>query len=189
MAELALFVDAETTGLAYYSQPDLDPRQPHLVEVAASLVDPARNETVAEMSRIVRPDGWTIPAATVAIHGITTHQARGRGRFVGDVLEELLVLARRADLLVAHNVAFDHRVVRIALSRFLPAEVPWWNLRPRFCTMEASRKACGKGKLGEAYKALCGLKHETKHQAIGDVDACRGLYFSLLQRAQAGSGQ
>jgi DNA polymerase III epsilon subunit-like protein len=181
---MILVIDIETTGLVHYTQPDLDPRQPHLVEVAASLVDPASNETVAEMSRIVRPDGWTIPAATVAIHGITTQQARGKGRFAGDVLEELLGLARRADLLVAHNVAFDHRVVRIALARFLPDEIPWWNLLPRFCTMDGARKACGKGKLGDAYEALCGMRHETKHQAIGDTDAARAIYFELLRRAQ-----
>lgn len=181
---MILFVDVETCGLPRTSLPDTHPDQPHLVEVAASLVDPSSNATVAEMSKVVRPDGWTIPEVTVAIHGISTQQAKAKGRFVGDVLDELLVLARRADLLVAHNVAFDHRVVRIALARFMPAELPWWNLVPRFCTMDAARRACGKGKLGEAYELLCGIRHETKHQAIGDTDACRAIYFELLRRAQ-----
>jgi DNA polymerase-3 subunit epsilon len=185
---MILVADMETTGLPRLSLPDNHPDQPHLVEVAASLVDPARNEAVAEMSRIVRPDGWRITPETVAIHGITQDHAFTKGRFVGDVLEEFLDLTRRAELLVAHNVAFDHRIIRIALARFMPDELPRWNLMPRFCTMEASRKACGKGKLADAYEALCGMSHGTKHQAIGDVDAARAIFFELLRRRQAAFG-
>lgn len=187
MAEtLLLFLDVETTGLCR-SLPDIDPRQPHMVEVAASLVD-GRDQTHSEMSRIVRPCGWIIPPETTAIHGISTGEALAKGQRVELVLQELLELARRADLLVAHNVVFDHHVVRIALARFLPAELPWWNLRPRFCTMEAARRACGLGKLAPAYEALCGRRHETQHQALGDCDAARGIYFALLHRQQAAVG-
>lgn len=186
MAEMILFIDVETTGLCR-TLPDLDPRQPHLVEVAASLVD-ERNKTHSEMSQIVRPDGWTIPPETTAIHGITTEEALAKGCPVVRVLEDLLRLARRADLLVAHNVAFDHQVVRIALARFLPVELPWWNLRPRFCTMDGARRACGLGKLGLAYEAMCGRRHETQHQALGDCDAARGIFFALKHRQQSAFG-
>ena len=36
---IALFYDTETTGLPLYDQPSDDPRQPHIVQVGAILVD------------------------------------------------------------------------------------------------------------------------------------------------------
>lgn len=35
----ALFFDTETTGLPLFEQPSEDPRQPHIVQLAACLVD------------------------------------------------------------------------------------------------------------------------------------------------------
>ena len=72
---LALAYDTETTGLPLWNDPSDDPRQPHIVQLAAALVDIDTRRTIASMDVIVKPDGWTIPDDTVAVHGITTEHA------------------------------------------------------------------------------------------------------------------
>jgi DNA polymerase III subunit epsilon len=185
---MILILDVETSGLPSRRWPDLDWRQPHIVELAATLVD-RRNTTLAEMSRIVRPDGWVSSPGALAVHGITREQALAEGLPEGEVLWEFLKLARRASLVVAHNAEFEDHVVRIGLARFWPQHVDEWGRRAKFCTMLAARRACGVGKLALAYEKLCGQPHGSMHEAIGDVDAARGIYFALPVTAESLAGQ
>ena len=178
---MILIVDTETSGFAHSSIPDVHPRQPHMVELAATLVD-LDNRTLGEVATIVRSDGWPIPADTVAIHGISLERSLEEGIYEGTALRRLMDLAAQAKLIVAHNVEFDRGIVRIGLRRYLPELVEQWLALPVFCTMIASRKLCGKGKLAEAYGLICGAEHEAQHQALGDVDACRALYFEMVRR-------
>lgn len=55
-----------------FSEPSEHPGQPHIVQLAALLVDPESHETIASMDVIVRPSGWTIPDDVAAVHGTTT---------------------------------------------------------------------------------------------------------------------
>lgn len=71
----ALFYDTETTGLPLFKEPSEHPDQPHIVQLAAILVDLDTRREIASMDVIVRPDGWTIPDDVAAIHGITTGHA------------------------------------------------------------------------------------------------------------------
>jgi DNA polymerase-3 subunit epsilon len=75
----ALFFDTETTGLPLFHEPSEDPRQPHLVQLAAVLVDIDTRKTLGSLDLTIAPDGWEIPDDVVKIHGITNEHAR-RGR-------------------------------------------------------------------------------------------------------------
>ena len=57
----ALFFDTETTGLPLFKEPSEHPDQPHLVQLAASLVDLDTRAVLSSIDVIVKPDGWTIP--------------------------------------------------------------------------------------------------------------------------------
>ena len=70
-----LFYDTETTGLPDRKAPSDSPGQPHLVQIAAVLVDPETLEVLGRMNRIVAPDDWTISKEVSAIHGITHERA------------------------------------------------------------------------------------------------------------------
>ena len=74
-----LFYDTETTGLPDFKAPSEAPHQPHIVQLAALLVDPDSRQTIASMDVIVRPAGWTIPGEVAAVHGITTERAEAVG--------------------------------------------------------------------------------------------------------------
>ena len=50
---IALFYDTETTGLPLYDQPSDDPRQPHIVQLGAILVDLDARKEIACLDLIV----------------------------------------------------------------------------------------------------------------------------------------
>ena len=112
-----LFVDVETTGLDTETDEiievallpfDYDPRSGSIVAVHE---DTALNE--------LRDPGIPIPAESSQIHGITEDQVKGK------IVDEARVksLVDEADLIVAHNSAFD----RPMLERVWPcfATKPW----------------------------------------------------------------
>ena len=83
--------DTETTGIPEWKMPSEDPRQPHLQQVAAALVD-AAGQVKRTMNRIVKPDGWVVTAEMTKIHGITHERAMDEGVPEPEVLEELLAM-------------------------------------------------------------------------------------------------
>lgn len=98
-----LFYDTETTGLPLFNDPSEDPRQPHLVQLAASLIDLDKRETIASMNVIVEPRGWVIPDDVAKIHGITTEHAAAFGVSEHLALMMFTDLWLRAQRRIAHN--------------------------------------------------------------------------------------
>lgn len=193
----ALFYDTETTGLPLFSEPSEDPRQPHIVQLAAALVDLDTRKTIASMDVIVRPSGWQIPTEVSAIHGIITEHACDVG------ISELLAVEMLLDLWnrrtrIAHNESFDARIIRIALHRlstrvgFTPDE---WKAGAAECTQQlatpilqlpptAKMRAVGRNhfksaNLAEAYQHFTGKPLENAHTALADVQACQAVYFAI----------
>lgn len=191
----ALFYDTETTGLPLFHEPSEDPRQPHIVQLAASLVDLDKRQTIASMDVIVRPDGWEIPDEVAAIHGITTQRAREVG-VPEKVALRMFVMLHSARKRIAHNEQFDARIIRIGLKRYdvgLDADV--WKTGQSECTQLLSTpilklpptekmRAAGRthfksANLGEAYKHFTGNELVGAHSALVDVQACMAVYFAI----------
>ena len=141
---LILVYDTETTSLPLFREPSSDPRQPHIVSLAAKLIDDETRVCHAAIDLIVRPDGWEIPEETVKIHGITTEHALRIGVQEEAALMMLLTLEDIADVRVAHNESFDARIIRIAIKRFLNDEMAdTWKAGEKYCTMHKSTNICG----------------------------------------------
>lgn len=200
---LALFYDTETTGLPLFSEPSHDPRQPHIVQLAACLADLDTRKTIASIDLIVKPDGWTIPDDVAAVHGITTEHAMDVGVTESMALGMLLELWREGDRMrIAHNESFDARIVRIALMRHEDEPLAdAWKAAAAACTarlatpicaipptdkMKAARRFHHKTpNLGEAYSVLCGGQLTDAHSAMPDVQACMAVWFAIQDRAVA----
>ena len=202
---LALFYDTETTGLPLYDKPSEHPDQPHIVQLAACLIDLHTRETISSMDVIICPQQWEIPAETTAIHGITTELARDVGVVHTLATDMLMALKSAAGVRIGHNESFDARMVRIAQHRYkldvrgLVTPEKWlqaWKEAPALCTMQLSSPvvripptakmlAADKGakfkraSLSEAYEALIGKPLENAHSAMADVQACMAVYFAL----------
>ena len=183
-----LFLDTESTGLPLWREPSSDPRQPHIVDLACELRDSDTMELLGELDCIINP-GVPIPPEVSAIHGITDEIARG-GRDPTDALTDFFALVDQADKIVAHNVDFDTRMVRIQAQRIWNRE--WVAPVPTFCTMRATTNLCripkanGRGprdykwpKLTEALKFLFDEELPDAHRAKPDMIACRRIYFHL----------
>lgn len=98
-----LVVDAETT------EKELA-KDPRLVGLAWARYD-ARGRRLDERYAVVRPDGFTIPRAAAAVHGLTTARARREGRPRAQVLEEFMAALRGARAVVAHPLRYDCAVL------------------------------------------------------------------------------
>ena len=192
---LALFYDTETTGLPDFKAPSEAAHQPHIVQLAALLVDLDTRQTIQSMDVIVRPDGWTIPDEVAAVHGITAEYAAEVG------IPESLALSMFMELWcgrsrIAHNEQFDARIVRIALMRYRSedsAEI--WKSGPAECTARMATPICAlpptdkmkavgrfhhkTPNLGEAYRHFTGNDLQNAHSARADVLACRDVYFAI----------
>ena len=111
-----LVLDTETTGLYLPSMPSNHPDQPRILSVGAILANDL-GEEVERFHAIVRPDGWEIPADSIAIHGITMERAMDEGHPADEVLHQLYTMMGRARIRTGFNEPFDRRMVRIDTYR------------------------------------------------------------------------
>lgn len=207
---LRLFYDTETTGLPLFDQPSEDPRQPHIVQLAAVLVDIDNDyRRVSEFNLTVRPDGWEIPQDVSAIHGITTERALAIGVPEKDAVTLLTSLwVLDGCIRVAHNESFDARIVRIALKRYFdpafkelatpPSDAwkqgaaectarmatPMMNLPPTERMRAAGRNHAKTPNLGEAYQHFTGNALDGAHDAMVDVNACIAIYRAMTKTTE-----
>lgn len=195
----ALFYDTETTGLPLFKEPSDDPRQPHLVQLAAALVDLDTREIISSMDVIIRPEGWTIPDDVVAVHGISTEKAQQVGIFEELALEMFTALWQRAHTRIGHNEQFDARIIRIGLKRLEKSDFKYsrsnlWKEGVAECTANLTTpilrlpptakmaavglKKCKTPKLSEAYEYFFNKPLEGAHNAMVDVKGCIDVYFA-----------
>jgi DNA polymerase III subunit epsilon len=193
-----LFFDTETTGLPKKKHASMHrvANWPRIVELGWVLTD-LEGTVVEEEGLLVRPDGFTVPAASTAIHGITTEQATEQGAEIREVLARFLRALEQSELICGHQISFDHRVVGAELIR---AGMPVDLLdRPRFCTMEASKTlrtpAPGHSprplSLSALYLHLFNEPFTGAHRALADAKACAACFFAIqdLQRKQQDEDQ
>lgn len=196
-----LFYDSETTGLPLFKEPSEHPDQPHIVQLAACLVDAETRKTISSMDVIVRPNGWIIPDDIAEIHGITTEHAMDVG------IPESLAVGMFMELWshrlrIAHNEQFDARILRIALMRHEDeATADDWKAGQAECTAKLAMPICAipptekmvkagfnkfkTANLGEAYRHFFGRDFENAHSAMADVMACRDVYFAIQDMKEA----
>lgn len=199
-----LFYDSETTGLPLFKEPSEHPDQPHIVQLAAFLVDQDSRETIASMDVIIRPEGWVIPDDVAAIHGITTKKAQDLGIPEALAVDMLLALHNNASIRIGHNEQFDARILRIAAKRHIdprdqcdPLPVSdEWKTGDSECTAQLARPICqlpptAKMKGGfktptllEAYQHFFGQEFPGQHTARGDALACMRVYFAIQDQAK-----
>ncbi len=186
-----LVFDTETTGI--------DTSTAHVVELAALLFDDAGIER-ASLDLIIKPDGYEIPAAASAIHGISTDLAHRVGVPLAYAASAFNALCEQADRLVAHNLAYDVAIMEglyrrlgkphrmpVASNRYCTAmwSTPVCAIPPTECMRAAGRHEFKKPTLTEAYAFVCGKELVGAHNALVDARACGEVYFEL-QRQRAG---
>jgi len=184
-----LFFDTETTGLPRnWRAPvtDLD-NWPRMVQLAFLFCDREGNQ-LSSGDYLIKPEGFVIPPDAARIHGISTERATREGAALMTVLQLFHELVSDAEVLVAHNISFDEKIVG---SEFIRAAMP--NTLPskrKICTMESSTNFCAiKGpygnkwpKLSELYFKLFGTVFNEAHNAAVDIEATAKCFWELKRR-------
>lgn len=204
--EILLAFDTETTGLPLWGDPSEDPRQPHLVALAClhvttKTVAGATTRDEQSSYRIVRPNGWVIPADVQAIHGISTELAMDEGVPLIDVVGPWIEMMEKGTRRIAFGAPFDVRIMRIAMIQAgYPKEVSntlidrcpvldvqraataLCNLPPTDKMMAAGRKSAKTPTLAEAIKVLFGEDLPDAHNAMADTYATVRIWDHLEAR-------
>jgi DNA polymerase-3 subunit epsilon len=187
-----LVFDTETNGLPLKNLAQDHPGQPHICQLGAILID-KDGRVKGELNVLVKPEGWSIPAAASAVHGITPEDADAYGLPIATVLRLFRWMKNKAERHVAHNLKFDHWMIR--------REARGCGMNPGdfdldgYCTMiesagvvrippTAKMVAAGMDgykspNLQEAYRHFFGREFEGAHDAMADVRACRDVFFAL----------
>jgi DNA polymerase III epsilon subunit-like protein len=176
-----LFFDVETTGLSRVSD--------RIVQLAWVLADKLGNTFVRE-NHVVRPEGYVIPSRATSIHGIDTKTALKVGQPASQVLQKFASHARKAHIIVGHNISFDLGILRADLRR--QAVSLSLSEKRQICTMRASTRWCRITKtngspgfkfprLDELHFRLFGEDFENAHDAMADVEATMRCFYELVR--------
>lgn len=190
--QLAFFFDTETTDKWNFKSTMSDPAQPHICQLAYMLVQDDK-KVIHTHSTLIAPSLYsTIPAETTAIHGISTEQASAYGHPVRKVMEDFLSCVSLADVVVAHNIKFDAKLIaRTALELDMKTTLnAYFDSKPQLCTMQASTDLCKipnpyRGgykwpKLQELHEYLFNRKFFGAHDALNDVRATVDCFFKMI---------
>ena len=148
-----LIFDTETTGLPTSRAKAIHAPNvwPHIVSISWLVLESNTNEILTQKSYIVKPKGWTIPADSIAIHGITNEIAQERGVPLSDALGDFM--ATPHDIIVAHNLDFDENVIVNAMTWDLGIQCFYGLDSPKYCSMVLSGDICRlPSKFGRGYK-------------------------------------
>jgi len=181
-----IFFDTETTGLPKnWKAPitNLD-NWPRMVQIAWVTYNDA-GEMISENDYIIKPEGFTIPAAAIKIHGISTERAEEKGVPLKAVLEKFSEAIKQTKYLIAHNIKFDEKIVGAEFIR-KSVQNPFSEAK-KLCTMALSTDFCKISgpygykwpKLSELHLKLFGVDFEEAHDAAVDVGACSKCFFEL----------
>lgn len=179
------FYDTETTGLPLFKEPSEHPDQPHIVQVAAALVDVDTRKIISSINLIIKPDGYEIPPEMTDIHGIDTAYASAYGVPLVVAMSAFFHLWDGLKR-VAFNESFDARIIRIAQHKLGHAEkqLDEWKVSEKECAMKMAHKYTNLPrnkwpKLQEAHRHFFGSDFDNVHNAMADVEATIKVYFAV----------
>jgi len=186
--EKLLFFDTETTGLPRNWKAPVTElyNWPRMVQLAYEYYS-TDGVRITGGDYIIKPDGYEIPAEVAKLHGITTERAMREGVNIIYVLEEFIRLAEKADYIVAHNMAFDEKIIGAELLRQGMANI--LEKKKKICTMQETTTLCAIPakfgykwpKLQELYYTLFGENFEDAHNAASDIKATVKCFFRLIE--------
>lgn len=204
-----LIFDTETNGLPKNgnykaAMADLD-NWPRVIQLAWQYYD-HDGILLAEDENLILPDGWLIPSIMGFVdQGFSIKEAEKKAKFwidngfstegsqeygipIADAMEPFIEYYNMSKALIAHNIAFDYKVLGAELMRAKMKSSG--ALIPKVCTMMASVDFCkipGKygykwPKLEEVYYKLFRENFDGAHDAMADVKACARVFFELKKK-------
>jgi DNA polymerase III epsilon subunit-like protein len=208
---LVLVFDVETTGLLPKKNKDQKIEEisvseyPYITQFSYVIFDRYTNTILKKVNNYIQiPHDIEIPEIVTRITGITKEICETKGISIINALIEFYRDIQVCDNIVAHNYAFDHKVIEIEFKRNYPficnfcpnalilftPEYLDSTKKQIFCTMKMSIYLCkipfktGGGykfpKLSELHYHLFGYIPDNLHDAEVDVSTCLRCYNALI---------
>jgi len=207
-----LIFDTETTGLPKNNKiiPSVENIQewPYIVQISWLYYDTDTCQLIGESDNIIKlPENTIISQESTNIHKITNQMCKTKGQKMCKVLEEFMERLTSADLIVAHNMEFDHKMLQVEALRVLinyGEDQPGWesklmqwhnivSCKKLFCTMQQTvdickiqavspktgRKYVKFPTLAELHDFYFGCKPTNLHNALVDVIVCLRCFHML----------
>tara|TARA_Y100000992_G_scaffold209917_1_gene144015 strand:+ start:378 stop:1007 length:630 start_codon:yes stop_codon:yes gene_type:complete len=188
-----LVFDTETTGVVPKFYLPLD-KMPYIVQFAFIVYDTDTHETIQMYNKLVKlPENVNIPEGASNVHGILKEHCQKDGIPIARVIQDFRDSYSTADVVVAHNIQFDNRMVmleceRLKIKNFLVEEIS-------YCTMKNSvkiTKIITENKLGEKYykspklselhQHFFGYIPKNLHDALTDILICLRCFIMLYKK-------
>ncbi len=185
---LVLVLDTETSGLPEKRDASIYQTRlwPHILQLSFIVYDTKAAEILILFNNLIKiDDSVVVSPESTAVHGITKQACQAAGVPITDALHLLNYWAVQADIVVAHNMSFDKRML---LVEYIRTNTPGFGkeIKPKYhCTMKSGADLCrietkGKNgdiyfkypKLSELYYFLFGEEACGLHDAIADVLIC-----------------
>ena len=165
-SKIGICLDTETTGLNHTEDRIIE------LGMVAFEYDPVTAEIIRIIDRYngFEDPGYPIPAEAREITGITDEMVAGRA--LDD--EQVMALAGRASLVIAHNAAFDRKFMEARYPVF--ARVPW---ACSVAQIDWQRERIGSRVLEYLLFKCCGLTINA-HRALDDAEGLLGLLLGRL---------
>jgi len=197
MTELASFLvfDTETSTVINDYAPLTDPGQPTIVQLGMLVCDDQGKE-ITSINLMVNPGQHKIEPGAMSVHGISNEKAKAYGVPLKAAMALFCHLVSKVEIIVAHNIEFDLKMIEICLSRIGHNDsIKVIRRKQLFDTQEQSKDVLkipatqwmvesGRyghkpPKLEEAYKFFTGKELVGAHDALIDTRACREVYMNL----------
>jgi DNA polymerase III subunit epsilon len=188
-----LVLDTETTGfplknLKATAKNIFNWNTCRIVQIAWEVY--ANIESEAPITRkcyMIRPNGFTIPTDSSAIHGIYHDEALAQGIPLSQAIDELMndIIVHETQTIVAHNMSFDSNAILSEMFRAKSEYALTWQVLDKYCTMMKGTRRGGKWqKLEALYQTLIGPLDQGMllHRADVDTKLCAAVYKEQMKQ-------
>ena len=193
----ALCFDTETTGLweNKFAPITDDKNWPYIVQLAWVSLDMVSGTVVSSNSFIIKlVNDQKIPAESTKIHGITNEDMDLYGIDIKDVFVKFLKDLDETTYLVAHNLNFDQKILRVELYRNKFFKYVNGNNCIKYCTMKTAQKlyrfrSVKTGRVVKKYPKLKELhsflfhdklNEDLLHDALADTLVCLRCFYKMV---------
>ena len=209
--DLALIFDVETTGLIPKGEPILE-LCPHILQLSFVVFNMQTGEIVKKYNTYINISSKIqISGEIERITGITRAKC-ATGIVITEALDALYAEYTRCRTIIAHNIEFDSKMIRIELARnpgrktrhlmdLLNVGYEDAHGKTRYCTMNNSIELCNivvdavdrRGrpyqykkfpKLAELHETLFGTIPENLHDSMVDTLACFRCYMKMAHNIE-----
>lgn len=183
-----LIFDTETNGLPKnYKAPMTDVDNfPRIIQFGYCVYS-SDGKLLREYQNLIKPNGWVVPNDKFWIdNGFSTERNFAEGVDISVALGGFInEINESCEVLVAHNLEFDHKIVGAEMIR---AGMFTKKKLNKICTMQSTIELCNlPGKYGakypkliELHNKLFGVGFDGAHDALADVKATAACLFKLI---------